>query len=182
MCTIWKSVVLSLTLMAAMMCFSASASADWQGAVWGMSVEDVGKNFRIPHRKPRPGEIFDQKAKLVFDTYTTGNIVFEGGVLDFVDGGLVQIRMQLKWPDQCESLSEALSRIHGKPANDATFGQSPRGGFWGHNTEWIDERQNNRIVLSNAWNFRCEIFYTSLDRPRPVNAPPTKFTPAPGGL
>jgi hypothetical protein len=182
MSTIWKSVVVSLTLMTAMLCFSATASADWQGAVWGMSLEDVGKSFRIPHRKPRPGEIFDPKAKLVFDTYATGNIVFEGGVLDFEDGGLVQIRMQLKWPDQCDSLSEALSRIHGKPANDATFGQSPRGGFWGHNTEWIDEKRNNRIVLSNAWNFRCEIFYTRLDRPRPVNAPPTKLTPAAGGL
>ncbi len=182
MSTIWKSVVVSLTLVTAMLGFSATASADWQGAVWGMSVKDVGKSFQIPHRKPRLGEIFDQKAKLVFDTFTTGNIIFEGGALDFEDGGLVQIRMQLKWPDQCDSLSEVISRIHGKPTNDATFGQFPKGGFWGHNTEWIDEKRNNRIILSNAWSFRCEIYYTRFDRPRPINAPPIKLTPAPGSL
>jgi len=171
-----------LALAAGMLCFSYSASADWQGAQWGMSVEEVGKSFQIPHRNPRPGEIFDRRGKLVFDTYTTGNIVFEGGVLDFEDGGLVQIRMQLKWPDQCDSLSEALSRIHGKPAKDATFAQSPGGGFWGHNTEWIDQPRNNRIVLSNAWNFRCEIFYTRLNLTPPPNAPPVRLDPAQGGL
>jgi len=169
-------------LVAGILGFSISASADWQGAAWGMSVEEVGKSFQVPHRRPRAGEIFDRRGMLVFDGYTTGNIVFEGGVLDFEDGGLVQIRMQLKWPDQCDSLSEALTRIHGKPVKEATFGQSPKGGFWGHNTEWIDEKRNNRIVLANAWNFRCEIFYTRLNAAPPHNAPPVTLTPAQGGL
>jgi hypothetical protein len=88
----------SLSLVAGILGFSASASADWQGTAWGMSSEDAAKSFRIPHRKPRPEEVFDQKAKLVFDAFTTGNIVFEGGVLDLEDGGLVKSGCNLSGP------------------------------------------------------------------------------------
>jgi hypothetical protein len=36
MSTIWKSVAVSLSLVAEVLRFSDSASADWQGTEWGM--------------------------------------------------------------------------------------------------------------------------------------------------
>ena len=44
-----EQVVLWLALVAGILGFSNSASADWQDTVWGMSVEEAHKAFRVPH-------------------------------------------------------------------------------------------------------------------------------------
>jgi hypothetical protein len=46
--TICKSVVVSLPLVTEILGSSNTAFADWQGTVWGMSVEKADKSFRVP--------------------------------------------------------------------------------------------------------------------------------------
>ena len=55
MSTMSKPALPGLALVAGIAGFSASASADWQGRVWGVSVEEADKAFRVPHTKPWPG-------------------------------------------------------------------------------------------------------------------------------
>jgi hypothetical protein len=159
---------MSLTLVAGILGFSASASAGWQGAEWGMSQQEVDKSFRIPHTPGAP--LFD---------YTTGNISFHGGFLDFdSDGGLNRIGLILdnKMLPGCEDLFGIYRNIYGNPVSDEKRPDE-------HEAIWHDPSHNNKITVraerhgnDNSISF-CGVYYEPL---APLAKP--KLTPAPGGL
>ena len=68
-----ERVVLWLALVTGILGFSNSASADWQGTVWGMSFEEANKSFGIPHTNA-PHHLLREgdSGMLLFDKYTAG--------------------------------------------------------------------------------------------------------------
>ena len=166
-----EPLVLFLALLAGIVGFSGSAFADWQGTVWGMTAEEADKSFRIPHRKPVPWE--GDSEKLEFDEYTTGNIAFDHGYLAFEYDRLVAWGMSLKDTGQCDSLFETYRSIYGNPASD----DKDRSG---RIAIWHDASHNNQIFLQTTSQhdelLTCSVIYM------PLNPPPTKLTPEPGGL
>jgi len=173
MSMIGKTLILSLSLVVGMLRFCDSASAEWQGTVWGMSLEDAEKSFRIPHgRGGEDGEV------LVFN-YATGNLAFENGVLHFnYRDWLDQISMALVNPEECNKLFDTYRRLYGTPVSDKTdhdsdYPTGPDG--YVRTAIWHDPIRNNRILLT-AKN-GCWVYYSPLYRPRPA-----RLTPAPGDL
>jgi len=178
---------LGLALTSGMLWSVGSASADFQGLVWGMSREQAAKSFKLPH---------ENDEFLSFE-YKTGNMNFNGGWVLFDHlGRLVGIEMTLNPKDYCESLFDTYRKIYGRPVSDQTKDRN-RVAIW-HNRS-----QNNKIQLYSSWiewtgprhlspfdregpnYFLCQISYqplkplTESDRYHP---PPVKLTPAPGGL
>jgi hypothetical protein len=151
--------------------FSGSASADWQGTVWNMTVEAADKNFRVPHRAPTPREIYDwAERKLVF-TYTAGDLNFDHGALLFKDGKLDGISMRLREPlRHCNKLVEILRRTYGAPAKEAPDKLNPGSR---HFITWYDEKTHNQIDLEyrmpNPLGFRefCLLSYEPFILPAP---------------
>jgi hypothetical protein len=160
-----------LALVVGIVGFSNSACADWQGTVWGMSVEEADKSFRIPHKKPVPWE--GDSEKLEFDEYTTGNIAFDRGYLAFEHNRLVAWGMSLKNTGQCDGLFETYRSIYGSPVSD----DKDRSG---RIAIWHDASHNNQIYLQATYEhdelLTCNLIYM------PLNPLPVKLTPAPGGL
>lgn len=174
MSTIWRPVIVSLSLVVGVLRFSDSASADWQGTVWGMSLEQAEKSFRIPHG--RGGE--DGEA-LVFD-YATGNIAFENGVLHFnYRDWLDQISMSLVNAQECARLFDTYRRVYGRPVSDEMKHDFdyPNGldAAVIRTATWHDPIRNNRIILTTKNG--CWIYYSPLFPSRP-----SRLTPEPGGL
>jgi len=54
--------------------FSGSASADWQGLVWGMSRKEADNSFQVPH---------DRERHQLWFNYTAGNFAFDMGKIWF---------------------------------------------------------------------------------------------------
>ena len=173
-------------LVVATLSFSESASADWQGTVWGMSMEEADKNFRVPHKKGVPWPRYS--GALDFD-YTTGNIVFERGQLHFDQYGLTLITMSLRNREQCDSLFDTYHKIYGNP--DPVFGdiKVPYNApsydlpeYYMRSATWHDESHNNliRLIYNHGpieLERGCFVYYSALHQP-----PPPKLVPAPNGL
>jgi hypothetical protein len=166
-----EPLVLRLALVAGMLGFSQSACADWQGTVWGMSLEEANKNFRIPHSiTPLDLPACDPRrlSCLYFDY--TATLEFTGW-LEFTDNKLAAIDMKLKDPSQCDELMDVLRQIHGTPAKERTntdrTGERPF-----HEITWYDAKNHNRIRVwydSNAaLGYYCNLRYTPFIRSFPV--------------
>lgn len=172
MSTTWKSVALSLNLVTWILGFSESASADWQGTVWGMTFDEADKRFRIPHgRGGQYGEV------LVF-SYVTGNLAFENGVLHFnYRDWLDQISMSLANPEECDKLFDTYRRVYGNPESDSKYDPDYPNDpdAYIRTATWDDPNHNNRIMLTTKDG--CWVYYSSLPSPRPA-----RLVPAPGGL
>ena len=190
MSTILEWVVLWLALVGGMLGFSRSASADWQGTVWGMSLEAADKSFSVPHRRAAPWQ--GDSGKLDFDDYTTGNIDFVRGYLEFKDDKLIDLGMYLRYAMECDSLFDTFKSLYGKPESDRkkpnVSSYDPQGYI--RRAIWVDQSHNNKILLQYSTSRSCQIMYMPLKSP-PGLAPPAvvpfepsdiKLTPAPGGL
>jgi hypothetical protein len=159
---------MSLTRVAVILGFSASASAGWQGTEWGMSPEEAYKVFRVPK---------DHEF-----TYMTGNIVFDHGNFDFdpITGGLDKISMGLRNIEKCEGLFGGYRGTYGNPASDEKKSFDTQSAV--HEAIWNDPSHNNKITVSALRNtddgliHGCGVIY------EPFNLPKPKLTPAPGGL
>jgi hypothetical protein len=158
--TIWKAAIASLALMTGILCCTQNASADWQGTVWGMSVEAADKSFRIEHSKTpldinacgRPG------LSCLYFNYTA-TLEFTGW-LEFRHDKLDAIHMKLEHSSQCDELMDALRRIHGKPAKEST---RPF-----HEIMWYNEKRHNEVRVwydtNAALGYDCNLLYTPLIR------------------
>ena len=183
MTTVSEPVVRGLALIVGILSFLGSASADWQGLVWGMSREAAQKSFRLPHSNPPPAGYY----QLRFD-YTTGNIVFSPNSVIFDrHDRLEKITLNLAAKEDCESLFDVYRNIYGKPVSDHTV-MDP---FPTRTMLWYDPSKNNKITVEHGWEiesgnprtWKCSVYYEPF-RPlsEPPPPPPAKLTPKPGGL
>jgi hypothetical protein len=153
------------------LCFSNDAFADWQGTVWGMSVEEANKSFRIPHSiTPQDLPACDlPRLRCLYFNYTA--VLEFTGLLEFTDNKLDAIDMKLKDSSQCDELIDALRRIHGKPAKERT-NTDGTGERSIHEITWYDEKNHNRIRVwydTNAGSgYYCNLLYTPFIRSFPV--------------
>jgi len=110
-----KSSVVALFL--ALACFSRDTAADWQGTLWNSSPEQTDQAFLVPHRNPTRLEFqyYFGEARIVFDDYQIDDLAFHKGHLNFQDGKLYQIWMELKEARLCEKLMADLKLTYGTP-------------------------------------------------------------------
>ena len=78
------------------------------------------------------------EARIAFDTYQAGDLVFHKGMLLFSDGKLYVIRMELKDPSLCDKLIAVLRVAYGQPAKDQMYGSD-------RTVRWYDQKQRNEI-------------------------------------
>ena len=161
-----KSNVVALFL--ALACFSRDTAADWQGTLWNSSFEQADQAFLVPHRNPTRLEFqyYFGEARIVFDDYQIDDLAFHKGHLNFQDGKLYQIWMELKEARLCEKLIADLELKYGTPIADRTFrpfSDDPPD----HSVAWYDQDNHNQVAVfyrryPAALNFNdhCELRYT----------------------
>jgi hypothetical protein len=160
-----KSSVVALFL--ALTCFSRDTAADWQGTLWNSSPEQADQAFLVPHRNPTRLEFqnYFGEARIVFDDYQIDDLAFHKGRLNFQDGKLYQIWMELKEPQLCEKLITDLKLRYGTPIADRTFRLFPNNPP-DHSVTWYDQENHNQVDVfyrryPAALNFNddCELRY-----------------------
>ena len=161
-----KSSVAALFL--GLACFSRDTAADWQGTLWNSSPEQTDQAFLVPHRNPTRLEFqyYFGEARIVFDDYQIDDLAFHKGHLNFQDGKLYQIWMELKEARLCEKLMADLKLTYGTPVVDRTFrpfSDDPPD----HSVAWYDQDNHNQVAVfyrryPAALNFNdhCELRYT----------------------
>ena len=160
-----KSSVVALFM--ALACFSRDTAADWQGTLWNSSPEQTDQAFLVPHRNPTRLEFqyYFGEARIVFDDYQIDDLAFHKGRLNFQDGKLYQIWMELKEARLCEKLMADLKLRYGTPVVDRTFrpfSDDPPD----HSVAWYDQENHNEVDVfyrryPAALNFNddCELRY-----------------------
>lgn len=160
-----KSSVVALFL--ALTCFSRDTAADWQGTLWNSSPEQADQAFLVPHRNPTRLEFqnYFGEARIVFDDYQIDDLAFHKGRLNFQDGKLYQISMELREPVLCEKLITDLKLRYGTPIADRTFRLFPNSPP-DHSASWYDQENHNQVDVfyrryPAALNFNddCELRY-----------------------
>ena len=113
----------------------------------------------------------------MFDDYQIDDLAFHKGHLNFQDGKLYQIWMELKEARLCEKLMADLKRSYGTPVVDRTFrpfSDDPPD----HSVAWYDLENHNEVAVfyrryPAALNFNdhCELRYMPFSQPkRPIEA------------
>jgi len=172
-----KSSVVALFL--ALTCFSRDTAADWQGTLWNSSPEQADQAFLVPHRNPTRLEFqnYFGEARIVFDDYQIDDLAFHKGRLNFQDGKLYQIWMELKEPQLCEKLITDLKLRYGTPIADRTFRLFPNNPP-DHSVTWYDQENHNQVDVfyrryPAALNFNddCELRYIPFVVPASASSP-----------
>lgn len=105
------------------------------------------------------------RPRIVFDDYQIDDLAFHKGRLNFQDGKLYQISMELKEPQLCEKLITDLKLRYGTPISDRTFSLFPNSPP-DHSASWYDQENHNQVDVfyrryPTALNFNddCELRY-----------------------
>jgi hypothetical protein len=164
----WSLPKSSVVALFALTCFSRDTAADWQGTLWNSSPEQADQAFLVPHRNPTRLEFqnYFGEARIVFDDYQIDDLAFHKGRLNFQDGKLYQISMELKDPQLCEKLITDLKLRYGTPIADRTFRLFPNNPP-DHSASWYDQENHNQVDVfyrryPAALNFNddCELRYS----------------------
>jgi hypothetical protein len=176
-----------------------TGNGSWEGISWGISPAQADKSFVVPHH---PAEVFDAQIapgveEMKFDQYTTGNITFGKGYLEFQKGQLMARGMSLADVGNCAGLFETFNNTYGQPAYEDKHDDSkvfPNDVTYTHQSWWEDPVSNNRITVKNVRDrdyTTCDVMYEALKLPPglhgdmelpPQMLRPQKLTPAAGGL
>ena len=135
---------------------NASAQADWQGAKWKMSQDDVRAAFKLPLRTPNPEERTTTRntkwgeAVFVFD-YKFRSFPFDGS-LYFLNSKLEAIQLASREPGACASAMVALTESYGH-ADPIPYRKT-----------WRDRQNTNAIAVFHLPSIgMCIVQYTVLD-------------------
>ncbi|MFJ6025376.1 hypothetical protein ACIQC9_12370 [Brevundimonas sp. NPDC092305] len=156
-----KTVVAALCL--AMAAIASPAAADWEGARWGMSVDEA--HAAIPGLRPvRHGiRLSDARKHSVRDVVFMG---IEAEASYFYDEtGLAFVRLDVPFR-QCQALVEGLLTRYGPPleVDDQLLLKL---------ITWDDAAEGNRLVLMHSAAEICNLRITSLPSGEPGTEPST---------
>ena len=130
---------LRVAIVAASLCLSSAAHADWQYTKWGMTPVQVASASKgtVNVGKGKPDQEYEGAEIGATGTFTSGNYSFTVN-FHFRDEKLVDVRLNLVRGERY-ALKNDLLGLYGKPFDESIGGLDL--------TTWHDPEKNNRVDL-----------------------------------